>query len=302
MKRALKFTWRIITAPARGFITLCRYVLRVILTPFHKVRVFFTDTSQTTSNPLGEALGTVVKQPSSMMPHLLSMRKHIFRSILAIVLFSTLAFAFIKPILSFLANPLPGGLDVLTAIDVTENIGSVMKVALLCGFAVSIPYVTLELYLFFAPAIKPASRLGSLIIIPFALVFFVAGMAFAYYVMLPTALPFLFNFMGLNTQPRPSSYFNFITAIMFWIGIFFEFPLVAYLLARIGFLRPQTLIAQWRLAIVIMAVLAALITPTVDPINMALVMGPMMILYIIAILFTSIAQNKRDKSQEKILT
>ena len=74
----------------------------------------------------------------------------------------------------------------------------------------------------------------------------IGGMAFAFYVMLPTALPFLFNFMGLTTQPRPSSYYNFVTLIMFWLGITFEFPLVIYLLANLGFIKAKNLITQWK--------------------------------------------------------
>jgi sec-independent protein translocase protein TatC len=293
MKKTFHFIWRIITAPFRGIFFLWLRIYKLVTQPFHRIRLFFSETGQSESNPLGEALGTVVENPRTLLPHLDSLRKHIFRSMGAVILLSTLAFAFIKPILSFLANPLPGGLEVLTAIDITENIGAVMKVALLCGFAASVPYLSFEAYLFFAPAIKPTSRLFSLITIPFALLFFVTGMAFAYYIMLPVALPFLFDFMGLTTQPRPSSYFNFITAILFWIGLFFEFPLVAALLARAGILKAEALKSQWRLATIVIAILAATITPTVDPLNMGLVMLPMLLLYIIAIIFASIAQKMR---------
>lgn len=292
MKKIFHIIGRIVTAPFRGFYIAMSRVYQFITRPFTKLKLFFTETSQSDSNPLGEALGTVVENPRTLLPHLDSLRKHIFRSMGAVFLLSILSFSFIKPILGFLANPLPGGLEILTAIDITENIGAVMKVALLCGFAASVPYLSFEAYLFFAPAIKPSSRLISLITIPFALLFFLAGMAFAYYVMLPIALPFLFDFMGLATQPRPSSYFNFITAILFWIGLFFEFPLVAALLARAGILKADALKSQWRLAIIVIAILAATITPTVDPLNMGLVMLPMLLLYLLAILFASIAQKK----------
>jgi sec-independent protein translocase protein TatC len=193
----------------------------------------------------------------------------------------------------FLTDPLPGGLESLIAIDVTENVSAVMKVTVLCGFSISIPYIAFEIWMFFAPALSPASRAKSLIAIPLALMFFLAGMSFAYFIMMPVALPFLFDFMDLNTQPRPSSYFSFITAILFWIGIFFEFPLVAFVLARFGILRSETLKSQWRLAVIIIAVLAAAVTPTVDPINMGIVMAPMLLLYILAIVFAAIAQKRR---------
>jgi sec-independent protein translocase protein TatC len=126
-------------------------------------------------------------------------------------------------------------------------------------------------------------------------------MSFAFFVMLPTALPFLFNFMGLTTQPRPSSYYNFVTLIMFWIGVTFEFPLAIYLLASLGVIKAKTLASQWRFAIVVIAVLAAAITPTVDPVNMGLVMSPMIVLYFISIGLAYIAQRGRVTKQEEAL-
>jgi len=124
-------------------------------------------------------------------------------------------------------------------------------------------------------------------------------MAFAYYVMMPAALPFLLNFMGIQAELRPASYYNFITGVMFWIGVAFEFPLVIYALTAIGFVKPNVLVEQWRLAIILIAVLAAAITPTVDPVNMALVMGPMTLLYFISIGLSKIAYKGRLKQEKE---
>jgi sec-independent protein translocase protein TatC len=120
-------------------------------------------------------------------------------------------------------------------------------------------------------------------------------MAFAYYVMMPTALPFLINFMGINTVPRPSSYVRFVTGLMFWIGIAFEFPLVIFALANMGLIKATTLAAQWRIAILVIAIASAAITPTIDPVNMGLVMGPMIFLYFLSIGLAYIAQGQRDR-------
>jgi sec-independent protein translocase protein TatC len=116
------------------------------------------------------------------------------------------------------------------------------------------------------------------------------GMAFAYYLMLPTALPFLLEFLGISTRLRPASYFDFITSLMFWIGVAFEFPLVIFGISAMGFIQPRMLLKQWRLAVVLISILAAVITPTVDPVNMALVMAPMTALYFLSILFSWLAQ------------
>jgi sec-independent protein translocase protein TatC len=99
--------------------------------------------------------------------------------------------------------------------------------------------------------------------------------------------------MGMVTELRPSSYVKFVTGVMFWIGIAFEFPLVIYVLALVHIVNAKVLINQWRLAVVIIAIMAATITPTVDPVNMSIVMGPMVILYFVSIGLAFIAQHQK---------
>jgi sec-independent protein translocase protein TatC len=86
---------------------------------------------------------------------------------------------------------------------------------------------------------------------------------------------------------------------MFWIGIAFEFPLVIYVLTAIGFVKPRVLAKQWRIAVVIISILAAAITPTVDPVNMGLVMLPMILLYFISIILSYVAYAGRKAPAEK---
>jgi sec-independent protein translocase protein TatC len=100
--------------------------------------------------------------------------------------------------------------------------------------------------------------------------------------------------MGMTTELRPSNYVRFVTAILFWIGIAFQFPLVIYVLARIGLVSARFLLDQWRLAIVIIAIISAMITPTIDPINMAIVMTPLVVLYFLSIGLASIAQRGKE--------
>jgi sec-independent protein translocase protein TatC len=114
--------------------------------------------------------------------------------------------------------------------------------------------------------------------------------AFAWFVMIPTAVPFLTSFLGITTQVRPSNYFEFITTLMFWLGVSFQMPLVAMLLARLKLITAGQLARAWRHAVVGIAVLAAAITPTVDPVNMSLVMLPLGGLYVISILLAALAR------------
>jgi sec-independent protein translocase protein TatC len=110
-------------------------------------------------------------------------------------------------------------------------------------------------------------------------------------------MDFLINFMGVKTDLRPQSYYSLVIGLMFWIGVFFEFPLVIYVLTAIGFVKPKVLAEQWRLAIVIITIIAAVITPTVDPINQGLVMAPMIMLYFISIGLSHLAYAGRTRNE-----
>ncbi len=291
MRKNFRAFLRIITAPFRFVFWIFRIIYRWIAGIFTNMKVFFLEEPE--DAPLPDAFAKTIENPLGILEHLNALRKHLFRALVFLVITTVVAFTFIQPILSFLSSPLEGGLQSLTAIDVTEPLGTVMRVALLGGFALAFPYIALELWMFIAPGISRRSRLFSLLAIPIATLFFLGGMAFAYYVMMPAALPFLLNFAGITTIPRPSSYIKFITGLMFWLGVAFEFPLVIYLLASLGMVNAQMLYNQWRLAIVIIALISAAITPTVDPVNMALVMGPMIVLYFLSIGLAMIAQRKR---------
>ncbi len=274
--------WRIITAPFRFVVWLVKTLARGL----YKARIatweFFTQEPE--DAPLPEAAAKAISSPRDLLPHINALRRHIFRALGFTALTTALSFTFAHYILDWLAAPLQGGISVLQAIEVTEPIGVFMRVSLLSGFVLALPYIIFEFILFIAPGLKRRTRVVMVfLVMPFATLLFVAGMAFAYYVMLPVALPFLLNFMGFNTAPRPSSYIRFVTGVMFWIGTAFEFPLVIAAIARMGWVEARTLAQQWRLAVVLIALLAAVITPTVDPVNMAIVMGPMIVLYFLSI-------------------
>jgi len=300
MRKLLNIIWKIITAPVRFILWVFRSIITTLKRGSQGISSYFKE-EEIDDTPLGESLAATIENPRALLPHINALRKHLLRAALAIVITTAISFLFVRNILSYLATPLAGGIHELIAIDVTENIGTVMRVVLLSGFTIALPYIIFEIWLFVAPALKVSSRIRGLFAIPAAIVLFLGGMAFAFFVMLPTALPFLFNFMGLSTQPRPSSYFNFVTLIMFWIGVTFEFPLVIYLLANLGIVQAKTLASQWRFAIVIIAVLAAAITPTVDPVNMGLVMAPMIVLYFISIGLAYMAQRNRVTKQKEAL-
>ena len=276
MRKFFHTIFRVLSAPFRGLWWLIKLPVRGI----RKINRFLN--SEPEERPISDVLMETVRQPSSLIEHIDALRKHLTRMLIGLLICVGFTFFFTPQMVNLLASPI-GGISALKAIDVTESIGVFMKVALLAGVALASPYMAFELWLFAAPGLKPVERRSGLLSIPLVLVFFVGGMLFAYFILLPPALKFLLNFMGITVIPRPSSYIGFVTGILFWIGVTFEFPLVIYVLTLIGIVQPKILLKQWRIAVVVIAILAAAITPTTDPVNMTLVMGPMIILYFISI-------------------
>jgi len=232
-----------------------------------------------------------------LMQHITELRKRLFIALAAMVLMTVAALYFGTGLIDVLAKPI-GGVDKLVSIEVTENVGVFMRVSLLAGFIASLPMTLYQLIAFLMPGLMPKERRGLLMAIPFATLLFVAGVAFAYYIMLPAALPFLISFVGVKTTPRLSNYFKFVTNLMFWIGLAFETPLVVYVLARLRVVTARQLIKQWRIAIVVIAIIAAVATPTPDPVNMGLLMLPLFLLYWLSVLLAAIAGRGRKEEPQ----
>jgi len=283
MRKFLNFLRKIILAP-----------IRLITWPFRKFRDFINYEAEDSSTP--DIFAQTIQEPMVLLEHLDVLRKHLFRSLAALAITTGISFAFASQILNFLSKPV-GGIEALQSIEVTESIGAFMRVSLLSGVTIALPYLLFEAFAFVNPALKKRERVTILIALPFAAIMFVGGLAFAYFIMLPAALPFLLNFMDIQTIPRPSNYIRFVTNLMFWIGMAFQFPLIIYALAAVGLVNAKGLLNGWRFALIGIAVLAAMVTPTVDPVNMALVMAPMSLLYIISIGLAVIAGRGRAKRE-----
>lgn len=289
MRKLLRALWLIITSPFRLLARMWRKLTGGL-------QSFFIEEPEDT--PLGDTVQKALDNPSDILVHLAALRGHLVRAVLALLLVAGLAFNYAAPILDWLAAPI-GGINELQAVDVTEPIGVVMRVTLLLAFTVTLPYISLELLLFAAPGLKRRARIIGLVSIPLVMVFFLGGMLFTYYVILPQAIPFLLGFMGIPTLARPSSYISFATGLMFWIGASFELPLLAYVLASMGILPARILRQNWRIATVVLAVIAAAITPTVDPINMLLVLVPLLLLYFMSVGTASLAEGQRRARLER---
>ena len=298
MRKWLRALWRIIKLPYRLIRWLVRTIARGIRSTIQDIYEFFTFEEEDT--PLGDAVASAVANPMGLMDHLIALRKHLMRAAFVMVITTAISFTFAKRTLVFLATPAPGGLEAMRAIEPTENVGAYMWVALLIGFCMAFPYIVLELWMFVAPGLSRRVRVWGLLSIPIALAFLLGGMIFVFELMLPAALPFLVNFEGMKTQLRPGTYFKFVTNLMFYIGLAFELPLVIFILAKIGLVNARVLAKQWRMAVVIIAIIVAAITPTIDPVNMSIVMAPLFTLYCLSIVMAFIARRNKDADEVTI--
>lgn len=153
------------------------------------------------------------------------------------------------------------------------------------GVIVAMPVLVYQIVAFIAPGLYPHEKRSLFLLLPGVMVLFFGGAAFANFVMLPVAVGFLQNFLGdvIDQEWTVDRYVGFFTRIVFWIGVAFETPLVIAFLARIGLVSGPRLLGMWRQAIVIISVVAAMITPTIDPINMTIVMLPLISLYFLGV-------------------
>lgn len=299
MRKFFQTIWRVITFP---FV----FLFNIIAFPFRGLRSIgqFLNEEPPEDRPLIDtfsSLATEAETRASLWEHVDALRMHLLRIIMGLALGVGVSFYFTIPLMEYLAKPV-GGLEKLQAIQVTEGIGVYMRVALLSGVTIMLPYIAFELWLFAAPGLKPRDRKMGILGIPLATLLFLMGLACTNYLLLPPALTWLANFTDIPQAWTANNYFGFVTNLMLWVGLFFEFPLVIYILTSIGLVKPRVLLQQWRLAIVIIAIVAAVITPTIDPVNMGLVMLPMSLLYFISIGLSYIAYAGRRRSLSEMET
>jgi sec-independent protein translocase protein TatC len=281
----LRLIWWVISLPFR----FLGWLFRPVVDKFKQGSIYRFMTEVPDDRPTVDAIADAFQDPMQILDQLEDVRKHLLRALVVTAVMIGLAAYYTNGLIAMLAAPV-GGMHQLFATGVTDNIGAFMIVALVAGIALATPYIVFEIWWFIAPGLMPRSRQWGLAAIPLALIFFLGGVAFAYYVMLPVALVFLRDFLDVQQIWTVMGYISFIASLLFWVGVAFEFPLVVFALSAMGFVEPGVLLKQWRIAIVLISILAAVITPTVDPVNMSLVMGPMIALYFLSILFSYIAR------------
>ncbi|MEZ4862651.1 MAG: twin-arginine translocase subunit TatC [Caldilineaceae bacterium] len=217
----------------------------------------------------------------TLMEHLIELRTRLIWVCATLVITSIISLIFYDQLVRFVTSTARDmGID-LQFINPLDSIGIIFRVCFTAGTALSLPMIVYQLIAFMAPGLYPNEKRGLILTLPAILVLFSIGAIFAFYVLLPVAVGFLASLLqGVAVQQWAADrYLNFVTRLVFWIGVAFEMPLVVAILARMGLVSGPALLRVWRHAIVVIAIVAAAITPTVDPVNMSIVMVPLIGLY-----------------------
>jgi len=228
----------------------------------------------------------------SVIGHLSELRKRLIRSIIVVAVTSMLAFIFSEQIYHILTYPVSG--IELQAIELTEVLGTTMRVSLVAGIIVAVPWLTYELIMFVSPALTPREKKYVYLILPWIALMFLGGVAFSYFIIVPRMVSFLLGFGSeiAETVPRLRDYISVVSRLLLSVGLIFEMPVLTTFLARIGVLKPEWLSGKRKIAIIVSFILAAIITPTIDPINQCLVALPMIVLYEMCIWLAKLVYKK----------
>ena len=242
----------------------------------------------------------------SFRQHLNELRRRLIYSVLFLAIATAAAFVFHQEILKLLMEPaegfagIPNQKPIYT--ELTEFIGIAFKVSLVTGFVVSLPFTLFQIVLFVAPGLTRGERRYLYTLLPVSVLVFIAGAAFGYRVLFPPAVRFLLGFSGDVAEPLITigSYANLMMTLLFWMGLIFETPVVMFFLARIGVVTPSMLAKNRRFAIVVAFVLGAMITPTIDPVNQALVALPVMAMYEAGIWLAKLGARGRRRALQQL--
>lgn len=230
----------------------------------------------------------------TLFGHLGELRKRLINSVIAIAVASLISFIFAKQIFYILIFP-AAGIN-LIYIEMTEMLGTYMRVCLAAGIILAMPYLAYQGIMFVSPALTPKEKKYVYVILPWIALMFLAGVAFGYFVLVPPAVKFLTTFGSdiATPQIKIGNYISIVTRLLLAIGLVFEMPVITTFLARLGIIKPKWLSDRRRTAVIVAFILAALITPTFDPINQSLVAVPLIALYELSIWLAKLVQKKES--------
>jgi sec-independent protein translocase protein TatC len=238
-------------------------------------------------SPFGDDEEPAGEGRMTFLEHLDELRKRITHAVGGLLVGFIVAFAFINRVFDFvylrLAGAVPGGKLIYT--EAPEMFMLWIKIAVLTGVLIASPYIMLQVWLFIAPGLYAKEKK---LAIPFVLsssALFIGGAAFSHYFVFPAAWNF---FAGISNQyveflPRVGPIFGMYVKLMLGIGLTFQLPVLMFVLARLGIVTAGFLLRNFKYAVLLIFIFAAVITPDGNPVTQVMVGGPMVVLYLLGI-------------------
>ncbi|MBR1549775.1 MAG: twin-arginine translocase subunit TatC [Bacteroidales bacterium] len=218
--------------------------------------------------------------------HLDVLRRHIWRMLLAALVAMVACFCFKETLFAVVLYPKPDFLNLIN-VDIAQQFLIHMRVALLAGLLLTAPYLIYELFAFVAPGLYAAERRVVVRALLGACLLFYCGVALNYFIIFPFTVRFLGSYQvsgEVQNLISLTSYVDLLMVMSFVLGVVFELPVLCWLLAKMGILKPQFMSRYRRHAIVVIVIVGAIITPTGDPFTLSLVSVPIYLLYELSIL------------------
>ena len=238
----------------------------------------------------------------TLLEHLDELRRRILRTLIVVVVAFFGCFAFAEEIYNLLARPIEPHVDQLVFDGVADPFIVQVKVALLAAVFVTSPYLVAQLWGFIAPGLYRREKRYAIPFIFFGSLFFLGGGAFGYFVALPFATEFLVE-MGLNANwdadIRIERYLSFAVNVLLGLAVMFQLPIVIFMLSQLGVVTPRFLMRHFRWAVLIIIVVSAIITPTPDAVNMTIVAGPTVLLYLVGVGASALVQRRRKRLEDE---
>ncbi len=220
--------------------------------------------------------------------HIEELRKRLIRALLSVLVALAFAIFFTNPVIAFMKQSYG---ERLLLLDPTDSIVVFFRVALMLSAIIASPMITYQILMFIFPGLTRKEKRWLLLSMPAVTALFLLGILFTWFYLIPFYIDFLKNFQAdiFQVQWTADNYIGFLTAVVFWHAAAFETPVIFYVLARMGLVTSRSMIRYWRHATVGAAIIAAFITPTVDPLTMTVVMVVLLGLYFVSVILVFLA-------------
>ena len=221
----------------------------------------------------------------TLIGHLSELRQRILVSLAVIFVLMLFSFSHASDILTILKLPAAGSIDKLVFFSPTEAFLAYLKISFFSAVFLSVPMILYQFWAFISPALGKETQEQGAAFLVFSVLAFITGIFFGFFLLLPAAIKFLISFSQGLLVPMisVSEYVSFVVSLLLGCGVVFEMPVLSFVLARMGILDYRLLRKNWKYAVIVIFIVAAIVTPTPDAFNMCLMALPMLFLYEISI-------------------